>query len=64
MPAFRALLAEEGGDLARFYARVRVVAALPKAERDALLAQAASRAPAAGRRPLTGCGGRLSGPVH
>ena len=51
VPAFRALLAEEGGDLARFYARVRVVAALPKAERDALLAQAASHGPrlAAGR---------------
>jgi predicted aminopeptidase len=51
VPAFRALLAEEGGDLARFYARVRVVAALPKAERDVLLARAASHGPrqAAGR---------------
>ena len=51
VPAFRALLAEEGGDLARFYGRVRTVAALPKAERDAVLAQAASREPglAAGR---------------
>jgi len=45
VPAFRALLAEEGGDLARFYARVRAVAALPKAERDVLLAQAASHGP-------------------
>ena len=45
VPAFRALLAEEGGDLARFYARVRAVAALPKAERDALLAEAASERP-------------------
>jgi predicted aminopeptidase len=51
VPAFRALLAEQGGDLARFYAQVRSVAALPKAERDALLAQAARNGPglAAGR---------------
>jgi len=51
VPAFRALLAQEGGDLARFYARVRQVAALPKPERDAALAQAASHGPrlAAGR---------------
>lgn len=41
LPAFRALLSEEGGDLPRFYARVREVGALPKAERDAVLALAA-----------------------
>jgi predicted aminopeptidase len=37
VPAFRALLAEEGGDLPRFYERVKVLAALPKAERMATL---------------------------
>ena len=40
---FRELLAAEGGDLPRFYSRVRVLAALPKAERDAALAAAAKR---------------------
>lgn len=38
VPAFRALLASEGGDLARFYGRVRGLAAMPKAERHAELA--------------------------
>ena len=37
VPEFRALLAAEGGDLPRFYARVKAIAALPKAERDAAL---------------------------
>jgi len=37
VPAFRALLAGEGGDLPRFYARVRDLAALPKDERRAAL---------------------------
>ena len=37
VPEFRALLAAEGGDLPRFYARVKALAALPKAERDAAL---------------------------
>ncbi|MCC7327356.1 MAG: aminopeptidase [Burkholderiales bacterium] len=41
VPAFRAMLAEEGGDLPRFYARVKALAALPKSERDAALARAA-----------------------
>ncbi|MFO1324911.1 MAG: aminopeptidase [Burkholderiales bacterium] len=41
LPAFRALLAEEDGDLPRFYARVKALAALPRAERDAALARAA-----------------------
>ncbi|MGE0388220.1 MAG: aminopeptidase, partial [Gammaproteobacteria bacterium] len=36
--AFARLLAAEGGDLERFYARVRQIAALDKAIRDALLA--------------------------
>jgi len=38
VPAFRALLAEEGGDLPRFYGRVRQLAAMPKPERTAALA--------------------------
>ena len=40
VPAFRAVLAQEGGDLPRFYARVRELATLPKAERHAFLAAA------------------------
>ena len=42
MPAFRALLAQEGDSLPRFYARVKKMAALPKAERDELLARASA----------------------
>ena len=38
VPQFAALLAAEGGDLPRFYARVKALAALPKAERDQALA--------------------------
>jgi len=45
VPAFKALLDEAGGDLPRFYERVKVLAASPKAERDAVLAAAGSRAP-------------------
>jgi predicted aminopeptidase len=37
VPAFERLLAESGGDLARFYARVGKLARLPRAERDAQL---------------------------
>jgi predicted aminopeptidase len=44
VPAFRAILAAEDGDLPRFYARVRALAAQPKAERDTTLAQAARQA--------------------
>ena len=47
VPQFAALLAAEGGDLPRFYARVKALAALPKAERDeALAAVGGSEAPA------------------
>jgi predicted aminopeptidase len=35
VPGFRHLLAESGGDLARFYAAVRALAPLPRAERHA-----------------------------
>ena len=45
VPAFRALLAQEGGSLPRFYARVKEIAALPKATRDELLARAAGKGP-------------------
>ncbi len=38
VPAFRALLAQKGGDLPGFYAAVRELAKLDKAERDARLA--------------------------
>ncbi len=37
VPQFRALLAAEGGDLPRFYARVKVLAELPKSDREAAL---------------------------
>jgi predicted aminopeptidase len=37
LPAFRTLLAQEGGDLPRFYAAARALAALPRAEREARL---------------------------
>ena len=50
VPAFRALLAAEGRDLPRFYDRVKVLAALPKPERDEALAALAGRAVAAGGR--------------
>lgn len=44
VPAFRALLEQEGGDLPRFYARVRELAALGKPERAAALAALRSSA--------------------
>lgn len=40
VPAFRALLAREGGDLPRFYAAVKALAKLPKDERDSRLRSA------------------------
>ena len=46
VPQFQALLAEEQGDLPRFYARVKALAALPKPERDASLDALAPRAAA------------------
>ena len=41
VPAFRALLARHGGDLPRFYAAVRELAAPPREERRRALAAAA-----------------------
>lgn len=43
VPQFAALLAEEGGDLPRFYERVKALAAMPKAERDQALTAAGNR---------------------
>ena len=43
VPQFTALLAAEDGDLVRFYARVRALAAMPPVEREAVLAAAAAR---------------------
>jgi predicted aminopeptidase len=43
VPAFRAMLASRGGDLAAFYADVRQLALQPKAEREALLDRIAAR---------------------
>ncbi len=51
VPAFRALLAESRGDFPRFYERVRVLAELPRKERDAALAELAGRAPALAAGP-------------
>ena len=39
VPQFAALLASEGGDFPRFYARVKALAALPKGERDTVLGE-------------------------
>jgi predicted aminopeptidase len=54
VPEFRALLDAEGGDLPRFYARVRELARMPKAERDQVLAAAgASTIPGQAARVVT-----------
>jgi predicted aminopeptidase len=51
VPAFRALLAREGGNLPRFYAAVKELAALDKPQRDAALCALApsTSAPCPGR---------------
>ena len=41
VPQFKAILEEEGGDLPRFYSRVKTLAALSRSERDVALAHAA-----------------------
>ena len=41
VPGFQRLLAEQGGDLVRFYAAAREVGKLPRGERHAQLCQAA-----------------------
>ncbi|HSS71342.1 MAG TPA: aminopeptidase [Casimicrobiaceae bacterium] len=42
VPQFKALLDAEGGDLPRFYARVKELAAMPKPDRDGTLAAVAA----------------------
>ena len=49
VPAFKELLSQEGKDLGKFYSRVKMLAALPKQERDGTLAAAARQAVASGR---------------
>jgi predicted aminopeptidase len=39
VPAFNRLLAQQQGDLSRFYAAVKTLARLPKPERDTALAR-------------------------
>jgi predicted aminopeptidase len=50
VPAFEALLARAGGDLARFYREVKALAALPRAEREARLAALLPAAAGEGER--------------
>lgn len=67
LPEFRALLAARSGDLPRFYAKVKALAALPKAERAAALAAAGgiTRAAASGRAedcdPVNPCPDSITG---
>jgi predicted aminopeptidase len=42
MPGFRRLLAQQDGDLVRFYAAVRALARQPRAQRDAQVCAAVS----------------------
>jgi predicted aminopeptidase len=53
VPAFRALLAREGGDMARFYAEVKALAQLDRGAREAALA-ALARQPGAAARSRSG----------
>ena len=50
VPAFRAMLKEEGGNFPRFYERVKVLAAMPKVERDAVLTAIAASQPVSADR--------------
>jgi predicted aminopeptidase len=45
VPEFQSLLASEGGDLARFYSRVKALAALPKEQRIEALRKAPMKGP-------------------
>jgi predicted aminopeptidase len=51
VPAFQAILAENGNDLPRFYAAVRALADLPRDRRKERLAEAAAAAPAPSEPP-------------
>jgi predicted aminopeptidase len=51
VPAFEALFDHEGRDFTRFYAAVRQLAALPRAEREASLHALAPASPTAASNP-------------
>lgn len=53
VPEFVAMLAAEGGDLPRFYARVKALVAMSKPERDSALGAFAPAVAARGRDPAT-----------
>ena len=61
VPEFHALLAGDSGDLRRFYAHVKALAALPKGERDSALAAAAAANRTAGTTPSRAQGASPSG---
>jgi predicted aminopeptidase len=52
VPAFRAMLAREGGDLPRFYTAVKELAKLSKEERDATLALTSPSSPDPSSGPI------------
>lgn len=56
LPAFRALLAQQGGDLPRFYAAARALADLPRAERHARLRALGGEGTPAPLTPKEGAG--------
>jgi predicted aminopeptidase len=60
VPEFQALLSADSGDLRRFYAHVKALAALSKGERDSALAAAAANR-TAGRTPTRRLGSLPSG---
>ncbi|MGE5087552.1 MAG: aminopeptidase [Candidatus Levyibacteriota bacterium] len=64
IPAFRELLREEHGDLPRFYARVRAIAAMARPERDSILDAAAERGRAHAPGRESAAAGSPSGGVH
>ncbi len=58
VPAFQAILHEEGDRLPRFYARVDALARLPKAERDRILDAYGRRAPETSAKASRAAGSR------
>jgi predicted aminopeptidase len=61
VPQFQALLAAEAGDLPRFYLRVKQLAAMPKLERDRVLAAIAAGTSAAAVLPRVATPGARTG---
>jgi len=62
VPAFAAILADEAGDLPRFYARVRQLAELPKSERSRELERLLPEASSASSWPAPSAGSRFTPP--